>query len=100
LSILASSPETGAAIVAATDSPILFMTGHLEYLADTLSKEYERDVAKMGDAAPRPQNYDTENPHRTWEAANAMFYGNFVELCNEHAAYRRKLELQNAAPSF
>lgn len=78
LIVLATSDKTGAAIIREADGPVIYMTGHLEYLAETLEEEFERDTAKMGDAAPKPENYDVKSPVRTWENANARFYSNLV----------------------
>ncbi|HOO82637.1 MAG TPA: homoserine O-succinyltransferase [Alphaproteobacteria bacterium] len=82
LNILASSEETGAAIVSEKKGPFIYMSGHLEYLANTLLKELLRDFQKKGTDAPYPENLDPFYQKRTWAAANTAFYSNLANLFN------------------
>ncbi|MCB9982919.1 MAG: homoserine O-succinyltransferase [Rhodospirillales bacterium] len=85
LNILASSKETGAAIVSEKQGSFIYMSGHLEYLADTLPKEYIRDIGTKGLMdAPYPRNTDLHEQKRTWAAANTAFYSNLANLFNAH----------------
>lgn len=97
LHVLADNETTGASIITQSQGPHIFMTGHLEYLADTLQKEYIRDLGKMGAAAPRPQNYNVESPERTWAAANAQFFKNLARHF-EGQKQERKNALRITAP--
>ena len=78
LKILASSQEAGVFAVASKNSRQFFITGHAEYDADTLQKEYLRDK-NAGLPIAVPQNYfpdddDTRAPLVTWRAhANLLF---------------------------
>ncbi|MCB1720964.1 MAG: homoserine O-succinyltransferase [Alphaproteobacteria bacterium] len=82
LNILASSEETGAAIVSEKQGSFIYMSGHLEYLANTLLKELLRDFKKNGMNADFPENIDIFHPKRTWAAANTAFYSNLANLFN------------------
>lgn len=82
LKILASSEETGVCIASSKKGRQIFVTGHLEYDADTLKKEYERDRAK-GLATAIPKNYfpddDPEKePPATWRSHANLLYSNWL----------------------
>ena len=78
LEILAESDEAGVFIVASRDGRAIYVSGHAEYDADTLAREYERDVTK-GMTIDIPRNYyPDDNPEKfppvTWRAhANLLF---------------------------
>ncbi len=78
LSIISESEKAGIYIVAAKDSRKFFVTGHSEYDAETLSKEYFRDVDK-GLKIDIPYNYfPDDNPEKApknrWRGhANLLF---------------------------
>lgn len=78
LEILAESEEAGVYLIASRDGRSIYVSGHSEYDADTLAKEYTRDVAK-GLKIDVPRNYypddDPARPPRvTWRAhANLLF---------------------------
>jgi len=60
----------------------IFITGHSEYDADTLQKEYERDK-KAGLAIDVPVNYfpgddDTKEPRVTWRSHANLIYTNWL----------------------
>lgn len=82
LELLAVSDEAGPTMMKTTDSRQFFMTCHPEYDADTLSKEYFRDLEKG--LNPRiPVNYFPEDdpgkkPIVRWRAAGQLFYGNWL----------------------
>lgn len=82
LSLLADSEITGMTLAKSRDNRSIFMTGHLEYDSDTLSKEYFRDVGK-GLAPSLPEHYFTDNdpakPVRsTWRSTAHLFYSNWL----------------------
>jgi homoserine O-succinyltransferase len=78
LKILASGEETGVFAIVSKNTRQFFITGHLEYDADTLEKEYLRDK-NLGLPIAVPANYypdddDTKAPLVTWRSyANLMF---------------------------
>lgn len=57
LDILAESDEAGVYLVASKDGSRFFVTGHSEYDADTLDKEYKRDIHDPDIIAEIPKNY-------------------------------------------
>jgi homoserine O-succinyltransferase len=82
LKVLASSPEAGAVITAAPDHRQVFVTGHLEYDANTLDKEYRRDLA-AGLNIALPANYYTNDdptkpPLVRWRTYAHQFFANWL----------------------
>lgn len=78
IEILAESSEAGVYIVSSKDGRLIFVTGHSEYDADSLKKEYERDKAKGIDiAVPRnyfPHDDPSQPPLVGWRShANLLF---------------------------
>ena len=78
LEILAESDEAGVFLLASHDGRSIYVSGHAEYDADTLAREYQRDVAK-GLKIDVPKNYYPDDdpsqvPHVSWRAhANLLF---------------------------
>lgn len=82
LTLLATSAVTGMTIAKSRDNRSIFMTGHLEYDADTLAKEYRRDMDKGLEPA-MPENYFTDdnpiNPvYSKWRSTAHLFYSNWL----------------------
>ncbi len=82
LKILASSPEAGVYAVAAKKGRQFFITGHSEYDANTLKKEYLRDK-NLGLEIEIPKNYfpdddDTKEPLCTWRSSANLLYTNWL----------------------
>ena len=82
LTILAESHEAGVHIVEAMNGRQIFVLGHGEYDADTLKREYERDLAKgMNPEVPR-HYFRNDDPNEdvlvTWKAHANLFYTNWV----------------------
>ena len=82
LEILAGSEETGVSIAQSTDSRFVFIFGHAEYDAETLDKEYKRDV-EAGKPIELPVNYyPGNNPEKTpklkWRTAANTIYANWL----------------------
>ncbi|MBQ8213285.1 MAG: homoserine O-succinyltransferase [Clostridia bacterium] len=82
LKILASSPEAGVFAVKTQEGRQIFITGHPEYDADTLKKEYDRDVA-AGKPIDLPKNYFPDNdptrePPATWRSSANLLYSNWL----------------------
>lgn len=85
IELLAYSEEAGAYLMASKDGRKVFVTGHAEYDADTLKKEYERDKA-AGLEIEIPHNYfpgDNEQraPKVTWRSHANLLFSNWVNYC-------------------
>ena len=82
LKILASSDEAGVYAIKTDGGRQFFITGHSEYDADTLEKEYLRDKAQ-GLPIEIPKNYypnddDTKRPVVTWRSHANLLYFNWL----------------------
>ena len=82
IKILASSEEGGVYICSTQKGRQIFVTGHSEYDADTLEREYKRDKA-LGLPIDVPQNYypnddDTKRPIVTWRSCANLLYSNWL----------------------
>ena len=82
LKILSTSEEAGVYVVATDRGRQIFVTGHSEYDANTLRKEYERDK-NLGLEIDVPVNYfpdddDTKDPMVTWRSSANLLYSNWL----------------------
>ena len=82
LKILSTSDEAGVYVIATDKGKQIFVTGHSEYDADTLAKEYFRDKGKTSDVE-LPVNYfpdddETKEPQNTWRAHANLLYTNWL----------------------
>ena len=82
LKILASSDKAGVYTVSTKKGRQIFVTGHSEYDADTLNKEYTRDK-KAGLNPKIPENYfpgddDTKSPMITWRGHATLLFTNWL----------------------
>lgn len=82
LTLIADSPENGVSIVMARGGREFFITGHMEYAANTLDKEYKRDK-DIRDDVDLPVNYYRDNnpdnePLVTWRAHANLLYQNWI----------------------
>ena len=82
LKILASSEEAGIYAMATDQGRQVFITGHSEYDADTLEKEYLRDK-NAGLPIEVPKNYypnddDSRPPRMSWRAHANLLYSNWL----------------------
>ncbi|MBR6676020.1 MAG: homoserine O-succinyltransferase [Clostridia bacterium] len=82
LKILASSKEAGVYAISNHGGSQVFITGHSEYDADTLKKEYLRDK-NAGLPIKVPYNYfpdddDTKEPKVTWRSHANLLYSNWL----------------------
>ena len=84
LEILAESPEAGVCVIKTRGQRQFYITGHMEYDADTLAAEYWRDVGKgLAIEAPRnyfPDNDPTRPPLVSWRAHANLFYSNWLNF--------------------
>ena len=82
LEILATSAEAGLCAAQARETGEIFVTGHFEYAADTLSLEYFRDKDKnLPIKVPAnyfPGNDPTRQPQNTWRAHAHLFFSNWL----------------------
>ena len=82
LKIMAVSDEAGVYVVGDNEGTQFFVMGHSEYDADTLAKEYFRDVNKGLDIKV-PVNYfpnddPTKKPILKWRAHSNLIYSNWL----------------------
>lgn len=82
LKVLASSEQAGVYAVITPGGKQVFLTGHSEYDADTLEKEYKRDK-NLGLNPRVPENYypgddDTKPPMLTWRAHATLLFTNWL----------------------
>ena len=91
LEILVDSDEAGVYLVVSKDYEHVFVMGHCEYDADTLEKEYLRDVAQGLDTCP-PENYypggdTTQPPLMTWRAHGNLLFLNWINYVYQETPY-------------
>jgi homoserine O-succinyltransferase len=82
LQILADSEQAGVYLAISRDGRRIFVTGHAEYDADTLAREYFRDVARSLPIEP-PVNYfpdddPTRTPRKTWRSHAYLLFSNWL----------------------
>ena len=82
LKILSTSQKAGVYALATDRGHQIFITGHSEYDADTLNKEYLRDK-NAGLPIEVPENYfpsddDTLPPKVTWRSGANLLYSNWL----------------------
>ena len=82
LRILASSEEAGVYAIMNKEGRQIFVTGHSEYDADTLQREYLRDK-KLGLPIQVPKNYfpnddDTQEPIVRWRSHGNLLFSNWL----------------------
>ena len=82
LEILCDSEEAGVGVVMAGQSREFFITGHLEYDAETLALEYKRDLGRgLGPQLPRnyfPADDPARPPLVSWRAHAHLFFSNWL----------------------
>lgn len=82
LTIIASSEEAGVYAVESAKHRQIYITGHSEYDADTLEREYLRDK-NAGLPIEVPKNYypdddDTKAPRVTWRGHANLLFSNWL----------------------
>ena len=82
LKILSLSNKAGVYAVATDKGKQIFITGHSEYDADTLEREYLRDK-NAGLKIDMPVNYypdndDSKEPKNTWRSSANLLYSNWL----------------------
>ena len=91
LDVLAKSEEVGTLIAATKDLRKVFVTGHIEYDADTLHNEYVRDKnSNLPIEVPvnyYPGNDDTKAPKNRWRGVAYLFYHNWLNQVYQQTPY-------------
>ena len=82
LRVIASSEDAGVYAIMNKEGRQIFITGHSEYDADTLNKEYVRDK-KLGLPIHVPVNYfpnddDTQEPIVRWRSHANLLFSNWL----------------------
>lgn len=82
LKVLASSDDAGVYLITNNRGRQIFITGHPEYDADTLRREYIRDKTQ-GKPIEIPKNYfpgndDTREPIVSWRSHANLLYSNWL----------------------
>ena len=82
LKILAESEEAGVYAVSTDGGRQIFITGHSEYDAETLAKEYYRDRdAGLDTALPKnyfPNDDDSQMPLCSWRSSANLLFSNWL----------------------
>ena len=83
LTLLAEGDDCGVSMVMARGGREFFITGHLEYAADTLDKEYRRDMALGRQDVGIPCNYyrnddPAQGPLVSWRAHGNLLFSNWI----------------------
>jgi len=91
LRVLASSPDAGLCLLDEISTRRFYMFNHLEYDAETLKGEYNRDITKRDDV-PLPHDYfPDDNPEKTpvntWRSHAHMLYGNWINFIYQTTPY-------------
>lgn len=98
LELMATSHEAGISIAKSTDSKNFFVFCHLEYDAETLALEYQRDLKKgMKPLVPAhyfPGDDPSKPPIVRWRSAGQLLYSNWL---NYYVYQTTPYELQNIA---
>ncbi len=85
LEIIASSKEAVVYLAATKDGKRVFVTGHSEYDADTLNREYIRDREKGLDIEPPKNYYKNDDPDNSvvvrWRSHSTLLFTNWLNYC-------------------
>lgn len=82
LQVVASSEDAGVGLIVSRDGREVYATGHSEYEADTLAKEYARDLARGLDIE-LPVNYfpnddPAQPPLVSWRSHGHLLFSNWL----------------------
>ncbi|AME09033.1 MULTISPECIES: homoserine O-succinyltransferase [Gemella] len=94
LEILAKTDKAGTLLITTKNLRKIFITGHIEYEADTLHNEYIRDKSSgLPIEVPfnyYPENDDTKEPKNTWRCVAYLFYHNWLNQVYQLTPYDLK----------
>jgi homoserine O-succinyltransferase len=79
INLLAHSEETGYVIFESSDKKFLMHLGHMEYDAERLISEYERDLDSGRDDVQAPVNLDVNNPVNRWRSSGIEFFTQWIK---------------------
>ncbi len=104
LDILAESPDSGLCLMEDLPHRAVYMFNHLEYDADTLKREYERDVAAGLDTQV-PRNYfpgddPSVAPINNWRSYAHLLFWNWINEIYQSTPYDISQVGQGAGPPF
>lgn len=81
LQVVAANAEVGPLVLTSSEQRAVYVTGHPEYAADTLTREYHRD-RRQHRRVPVPQHYfeqsDATVVNYSWPDASRRFYQNWL----------------------
>lgn len=91
LEVLAESDDAGVFILQEPDARRVYILNHLEYDAETIRKEYTRDLA-AGLSPDLPHNYFPDDdasaaPPITWRAHRTLLFTNWVNRVYQDTPY-------------
>jgi homoserine O-succinyltransferase len=91
LHILAESPDSGLCLMQDLPRRAVFMFNHLEYDADTLKSEYDRDIA-AGQPIEVPRNYYPDDdpgkaPVNQWRSYAHLLFWNWINDMYQHTPF-------------
>jgi homoserine O-succinyltransferase len=91
LDVLAVSPESGLCLMQDFPHRAIYMFNHLEYDADTLKGEYERDLA-AGEDIQLPKHYFPDDdpgkpPVNQWRSYAHLLFWNWINEMYQHTPY-------------
>lgn len=82
LRVISVSPDVGIFAVKSQDDRHIFITGHSEYDADTLKKEYLRDISNDIDVEVPYNYFPDDNPNKepqvSWRSCANLLYSNWL----------------------
>ncbi len=91
LRVLSVSDEAGVNIVSSHDFKEIYVFGHMEYDADTLRGEYDRDINKGLDIEVPDHYFVNDDPSQdvivTWRSVAHLFYANWLNLVYQKTPY-------------
>ena len=93
IEVLAASAESGLGLVRDRHNRAVYMFNHLEYDADTLSREYFRDL-REGRPVPLPRHYFPDDdparcPAQSWRGSARILFRNWLDEVWHHRAGRK-----------
>ncbi|MBI1215566.1 MAG: homoserine O-succinyltransferase [Alphaproteobacteria bacterium] len=91
LEVLVEAPDSGVFIVEDKAARRVYILNHLEYDAETLQKEYQRDLAAgLNPQIPHnyfPANDPRQTPQITWRAHRTLLFTNWVNAVYQGTPY-------------
>lgn len=92
LDVLAESDQSGLCLLEDNAARRIFMFNHLEYDADTLKREYDRDVkAGLNPSVPFgyfPGDNPANAPAVTWRAHRTLLFHNWINAVYQGTPYK------------